>query len=118
MYDLIIIGAGPAGLTSAIYAARANKKTLVLEAKSYGGSIINTLDIENYPANMHITGYDFAMKLYKQVKELGVTIKLEKAIAIRSYIIYLLWMCEALHHQLIPHFFLIHFHFPLKQDMG
>ena len=49
MYDIIIVGAGPAGLTSAIYASRASKKVLVLEALSYGGQIINTLDIENYP---------------------------------------------------------------------
>ena len=48
MYDIIIIGAGPAGLTSAIYARRASKKVLVLEAKTYGGQIINTLDLQKY----------------------------------------------------------------------
>ena len=46
MYDIIIIGAGPAGLTAAIYACRANKKVLVLEALNYGGEILNTLNIE------------------------------------------------------------------------
>ena len=60
MYDIIVIGAGPAGLTAAIYASRAKKKVLVLEAESYGGQIINTLNIENYPAIAHISGYDFA----------------------------------------------------------
>ena len=48
MYDIIIIGAGPAGMTASIYSRRALKKTLVLEASNYGGQIINTLDIENY----------------------------------------------------------------------
>lgn len=82
MYDIIIIGAGPAGLTAAIYARRANKSVLVLEAKSYGGQIINTLSIENYPVEAHISGFDFATKLYNQTKDLGAEIKFEKAIAI------------------------------------
>lgn len=71
MYDLIIIGAGPAGLTSALYALRANKKVLVLEAKSYGGQIINASNIENYPGIPSISGFDFATNLYNQVKNLG-----------------------------------------------
>ena len=84
LYDLIIIGAGPAGLTSAIYAKRANKNVLVLEAKNYGGQIINTLDIENYPANEHISGFDFATNLYNQVKNLGAEIKYEKVVDINN----------------------------------
>ena len=60
MYDIIVVGAGPAGLTAAIYARRAAKSVLVLEANSFGGQIINTPDIENYPAAMHISGFDFA----------------------------------------------------------
>ena len=79
MYDVIIIGAGPAGLTAAIYARRANKKVLVLEAKSYGGQIINTPSIENYPAAAHISGFDFATNLYNQATEQGAEIKFEKA---------------------------------------
>lgn len=74
MYDIIIIGAGPAGLTAGIYAKRASKKVLVLEALSYGGQIINTPDIENYPGEAHISGFEFATKLYNQAKELGVEI--------------------------------------------
>ena len=84
LYDIIIIGAGPAGLTSAIYAKRANKSVLVLEAKNYGGQIINTLDIENYPANEHISGFDFATNLYNQVKNLGAEIKYEKVVDINN----------------------------------
>lgn len=78
MYDIIIIGAGPAGLTAAIYGKRALKSVLVLEALSYGGQIINTLDIENYPVEPHISGFDFATKLYNQVKELEAEVKFEK----------------------------------------
>ena len=84
LYDIIIIGAGPAGLTSAIYAKRANKNILVLEAKNYGGQIINTLDIENYPANEHISGFDFATNLYNQAKNLGAEIKFEKVVDINN----------------------------------
>lgn len=84
MYDIVIIGAGPAGLTAAIYARRAAKKVLVLEAKVYGGQIVNTLDIENYPAEEHISGYDFATKLYNQAKNLGAEIVFEKVTSIET----------------------------------
>ena len=66
MVDILIVGAGPAGLTAAIYARRAAKSVLVLEAKSYGGAIINASEIENYPAAAHISGFDFAQKIYDQ----------------------------------------------------
>lgn len=77
-YDITIIGAGPAGLTAAIYARRASKTVLVLEAKNYGGQIINTLDIENYPVEPHISGFDFATRLYNQAKDFGTEIVFEK----------------------------------------
>ena len=77
MYDIIIVGAGPAGLTAALYALRANKKVLVLEAKSYGGQIINANLVENYPALPKVSGFEFATNLYNQVKELGCEIKYE-----------------------------------------
>lgn len=79
MYDVIIIGAGPAGMTAAIYLRRANKTVLILEAKTYGGQIINTLDIENYPVMEHISGFDFATKLYDQVGKMGAEFKFLKA---------------------------------------
>ena len=84
MYDIIVIGAGPAGLTAAIYARRASKTVLVLEALSYGGQIINTPDIENYPAAMHISGFDFATKVYEQAQELGAEFVFEKVVGIRD----------------------------------
>ena len=84
MYDIIIVGAGPAGLTSALYARRAGKKVLVLEAKTYGGQIINTSSIENYPALPNVSGFDFATNLYNQVKDLGTEIKFETVIRIEE----------------------------------
>lgn len=77
-FDIVIIGAGTAGMTAGIYATRANKKTLILEGKNYGGQIINTPDIENFPALNHISGIEYATNLYNQVKELGVTYKREE----------------------------------------
>ena len=84
MYDIVIIGAGPAGLTAAIYARRANKKVLVLEAKNYGGQIINTPNIENYPAIEKISGFDYATNLYNQALKQGAEIVFEKVINIKN----------------------------------
>ena len=84
MFDIIIVGAGPAGLTSALYALRANKKVLVLEAKAYGGQIINASLLENYPGLPKVSGFDFATNLYNQVKDLGGTIKFETVIRIED----------------------------------
>ena len=85
MYDIIIIGAGTAGLTAAIYAGRASKKVLVLEAKSYGGQIVDTIDVENYPAEPHISGFDFANKIYNQAKEFGAEVVFEKVVDFNNY---------------------------------
>ncbi len=81
-YDIIVIGAGPAGMTAAIYARRAAKTVLVLEAVNYGGQILNTPDIENYPVEAHISGFDFAAKVYEQAKALGAEFVFEKAVGI------------------------------------
>lgn len=85
MYDILIVGAGPSGLTAAIYGCRLGKKVLVLEAMSYGGQIINTLDIENYPSEEHISGYDLATKIYNQAKNLGAEIKIQKVLGIKDF---------------------------------
>ena len=84
MYDIIIIGAGPAGLTASIYARRANKKFLVIEANNYGGKIINTINIENYPGEPNISGFDFANRLYNQAKDMGSEIVFEKVVDIKN----------------------------------
>lgn len=82
MYDIIIVGAGPAGLTAALYALRANKKVLLFESKTYGGQIINAAKIDNYPGLPHISGFDYATTLYNQVMELGAEIKYETVLHI------------------------------------
>ena len=85
MYDIIIIGAGPAGLTAAIYGRRANKKVLVLEALTYGGQIITASVVDNYPMVEHTTGVDWATKTYEQAKNLGAEFIFEKAIDIEEH---------------------------------
>ncbi|MBP3804658.1 MAG: thioredoxin-disulfide reductase [Oribacterium sp.] len=82
MTDVVIIGAGTAGLSAAIYTVRAGKSALVLEAASYGGQIVNTPDIENYPGIAHISGFDFATGLYNQAKDLGADIRFERVTGI------------------------------------
>ena len=77
MYDVIIIGAGAAGLTASIYTTRAEKKVLVLEGKTYGGQILSSLSIENYPGMYKVSGPDFSKALYEQAKELGAEIEFE-----------------------------------------
>jgi len=77
MHDIVIVGGGPAGLTAAIYSARANKKVLVLEAVACGGQIINTSTIENYPAAPNMTGLEFGQTLQRQAENLGVEIEFE-----------------------------------------
>ncbi len=84
MYDVIIIGAGTAGLTSAIYCLRAGKTVLVIEEKMYGGQIINTPTIENYPGLKRISGYEFALNLYEQAKDLGMKYVNEKVESIEK----------------------------------
>ena len=84
MFDIIVVGAGPAGMTAAIYARRAARTVLVLEAVNYGGQILNTPDIENYPVEAHISGFDFSTRVYEQAKGLGAEFKFEKVTEIRD----------------------------------
>lgn len=78
MYDIIIIGAGIAGLSAAIYGKRAGKSVLVLEKNMYGGQIVVSPEVDNYPGIKHISGYELTMKLYEQASELKAEIKLEE----------------------------------------
>lgn len=84
MNDIIIIGAGPAGMTSAIYAKRAGYNPLVLEKNTYGGQIINSSEVANYPGIKKIDGYTFATKIYEQLKELEIEVKHEEVINIKK----------------------------------
>ena len=84
MYDIVIIGAGPAGLSAAIYGQRAGKKTLLIDAKGFGGQIINTPEVENYPGIKKVSGLELATNLYEQATELGAEIVYEKAVGIED----------------------------------
>ena len=75
IYDVIIVGAGPAGLTAAIYASRANLKTLMLEAETSGGKLYKTHEIENYPGVEKVGGSVLAEQLVKHSQEFGAELK-------------------------------------------
>ena len=78
MYDTIIVGAGPAGLTAAIYLKRANKKVLVIEKEGIGGQIASSPLVENYPGFKAISGTELANNLYEQIDALGVELVIEE----------------------------------------
>ena len=79
LYDIIIIGGGPAGLTAAIYAGRANKKVLVLEKGTFGGQITSSPKVENIPGFLSVTGNEFAEQLIGQATNLDTEIEVTAA---------------------------------------
>lgn len=84
MYDIIIIGAGPAGLTAALYALRANKTVLLLEKASFGGQMTFSPKIENYPGYEEISGNELADKLFEQVLAQGADFELEEVLSLKD----------------------------------
>ena len=82
MYDIIVICGGPAGLTEALYALRANKTVLVIEKATFGGQITFSPKVENYPGFMEATGNEIADKLVEQVLTQGADIELDTVTAI------------------------------------
>ena len=84
MYDIIIIGAGPAGLTAAVYARRAEKSVLVLEKGVFGGQVTYSPLIENYPGFAAMSGNEFAEKLIDQALSQGADIEMETVTEIRD----------------------------------
>ncbi len=84
MKDIIIIGAGPAGITAAIYGLRAGCSVLLFEQQSYGGQIVNTPDIENYPGLKHVSGFEYATTLYEQAVGFGAEIEYEKVLSVED----------------------------------
>lgn len=85
MYDVIIIGAGPAGLTAALYARRAEKSVLVIEKETFGGQITFSPKIENYPTQMEISGSAFADRLLEQVQAQNAAVELDTVTGIEQH---------------------------------
>lgn len=84
MYDIIIIGGGPAGLTAALYARRANKSVLVIEKATFGGQITYSPKVENIPGFLSLSGNEFAEKLTEQVLEQGTDVEMCEVTEIRK----------------------------------
>ena len=84
MYDILIVGGGPAGLTAAIYALRAGKTVLVVEKNGFGGQIAYSPKVENIPGFSVVTGTEFADKLTEQAMGLGADVELEKVISVEK----------------------------------
>ena len=84
IYDIIIVGAGPAGLTAAIYAGRANKSVLVLEKDTFGGQITSSPQVENIPGFVSITGAEFGDKLVEQAMNLDAEIECAEVLEIKD----------------------------------
>ena len=84
MYDIIIVGAGPAGLTAAIYARRAGKTVLVLEKDTFGGQVTFSPKLENYPGFQEISGNELAQRMLEQALSLGADINIDTVTGVRS----------------------------------
>ena len=78
MYDLIVIGGGPSGMTAALYALRNNRSVLVLEKENFGGQIANSPRVENFPTIEEISGSELADRLFTQITSLGAEFELEE----------------------------------------
>ena len=84
MYDICIIGGGPAGMTAALYSARAGRSAVVLEEKVFGGQMAETSVIENMPGSPNAEGWELAMRFSQQVTDLGVETVYDRAASIAS----------------------------------
>ncbi len=84
MHDIIIIGAGPAGLTAAVYALRANKSVLILEKSSFGGQMTFSPKIENYPGFLSVSGTELADSLVEQALSQGAEVELEEVLSVSA----------------------------------
>lgn len=84
MYDIIIVGAGPAGLTAAVYALRAGKSVVVIEKGGFGGQIAFSPKVENIPGMIQISGAAFADQLVEQAVALGADMELETVVSVKK----------------------------------
>ncbi len=80
MYDIIVVGGGPAGMTAALYALRNGKRVLVLEKNGFGGQIAYSPKVENYPGSLQLSGSELAEKMLDQILAQGAEVELEKAV--------------------------------------
>lgn len=83
-YDVIVVGSGPAGMTAAVYAARANMKTLALDALAPGGNIVNTNEIANYLGTGVINGAELAINMFEQMQEEGAQFDYRTVVSIKD----------------------------------
>ena len=84
MYDIIIAGGGPAGLTAALYALRAKKKVLIIEKSAFGGQMTSSPKIENYPGYESLSGLDLSDKMLEQVLSKGADIELAEVVEVKD----------------------------------
>ena len=84
MYDIVIVGSGPAGLTAAVYGLRAGKSVVVIEKNGFGGQIAYSPKVENIPGTIQISGTEFADKLLEQAINLGAQLELETVTGIEK----------------------------------
>ena len=82
MYDVIVVGGGPAGMTAALYALRNGKTALVIEKAGFGGQITHSPKVENYPGTLSMSGNEFAEKTLDQILAQGAEIEIEKVISV------------------------------------
>ena len=94
MYDIIVVGGGPAGMTAALYAQRNGKRALVIEKTGFGGQITHSPKVENYPGFIQMSGNEFAEKLIEQALHLEAEIELDEAKAIEDHGDYKRVICE------------------------
>lgn len=84
MYDIIVVGAGPAGMTAALYACRAGKSVLILEKETFGGQITYSPKVENYPGIAQMSGSFFADQLLEQVLAMGAEVEMETVTGVKA----------------------------------
>lgn len=84
IYDVIVIGGGPSGMTAALYLLRNEKKVLLIEKENFGGQIANSPKVENFPSIKEISGLDFSNNLFDQINDLGVDFELEDVLKIEK----------------------------------
>jgi thioredoxin reductase (NADPH) len=84
VYDIIIIGGGPAGMIAALYSLRNNKRVLIIEKESFGGQIATSPRVENYPTIKEISGLELSDKMFEQIADLGVEFELDEVLEIHK----------------------------------